>query len=91
MVRFDASSAVVDSMQGSGSGIESVNGLAMGKSNEFYLTGVYGPEFTLGEKSVSGVSPIINAYLAQVDDFSAVDQNNWRGRVQPRRISCGQC
>jgi len=67
MVRFDANGTVVDSIQGSGSGIDSVNGLAMGKSNEFYLTGVYGPEFTLGEKSVSGVSPIINAYLAQVD------------------------
>ena len=67
VVRFDANGTAVDTLLGGGSGIDSVNGLAMGKSNEFYLTGVYGPEFTLGEKSVSGVSPIINAYLAQVD------------------------
>ena len=39
----------------------------MGRSNEFYLTGVYGPEFILGEKSVTGDSPIVNAYLAQID------------------------
>ena len=55
-------------MHGAGTGIDQANGIALGSMGEFYLTGIYGPSLTLGQKQATGDSPLINAYLAQLDE-----------------------
>jgi hypothetical protein len=68
VARLDANGEVLESTQGAGTGIDSVNGIALGKYDEFYLTGVYGPALELGETSTSGDSTIVNAFHAQLDN-----------------------
>ena len=68
VARLDSNGEVLESTQGSGTGIDSVNGIALGKYDEFYLTGVYGPALDLGETSTSGDSTIVNAFHAQLDN-----------------------
>ena len=68
IAKFNLDGTVSEATQGSGSGIDSVNGIALGKYNEIYITGVYGPDFQLGDFNASGDSTIVNAFHAQLND-----------------------
>ena len=67
VARFDGNGTVTDSAHGSGTGIEGVNGIAIGKQNEFYLTGIYGSQLSIGDQNATGGNNFVNTYLLQLN------------------------
>ena len=67
VTRFSKEGVISKSLIGSGPGIDSVNGLAGGPREDFYLTGSFGTSLSLGDLNASGEGMFSNAFLAKLD------------------------